>query len=58
MIRFVNSWPERGIILNVGFSDTLVLKLKLKKSNPGFSEICAPAPRVVVQSKVAAMLEV
>ena len=56
--RSVNSLPETGVMLKVGFSDALAPQLKFKESNPGFSAISAPTPTVVVQSKVAAMLEV
>lgn len=46
------------MMLKVGFSEALALQLKLKKFVPPSSSICAPTPTVVVQSKVAAMLDV
>lgn len=56
--RSVNSLPEMGEMLNVGFSDALPPMLRLRKLVP-FDPVSSPlAPSVVVQLNVAAMLEV
>ena len=56
--RSVNSLPEMGEMLNVGFSDALPPMLRLKKLVP-FDSVTSPlAPSVAVQLNVAAMLEV
>jgi hypothetical protein len=47
-----------GEMLNVGFSDALPPMLRLRKLVPLDSAISPLVPSVVVQLKVAAMLEV
>ncbi len=50
--------PVMGIIWNVGFSEALAPKSKLNKFVPDDSAIAPPAPIEVVQSNVAAILDV
>ena len=57
--RSVNSLPETGEMLNVGFSDALPPMLRLRKLVPFPDSVTSPpALSVVVQLNVAAMLEV
>ena len=56
-MRFVNSSPESGVMLKVGFSAALPSRFRLRKLPPRCVS-WPPTLSVVVQSKVAAMLEV
>ena len=55
----VNSEPDKGVMLKVGVSEALAPRLRFSECKPpGPSSSVPPIPAVVVQSKVAAILEV